>query len=72
MDHHSGDIISLRNRLWRVDTIEGNILTATCIDGDSADSHRFFILVEKISKGQIKPPNSERIGDVATNRLLVQ
>jgi len=72
MEHHSGDIISLRNRLWRVDTIEGNILTATCIDGQSADSHRFFIPSEKITKGQIKPPNPEKIGDVATNRLLVQ
>jgi len=72
MEHHSGDIISLRNRLWRVDTVDGNILTATCIDGDTADSHRFFIPREKISKGQIKPPNPDKIGDVATNRLLVQ
>lgn len=72
MQHNSGDIISLRNRLWRVDTIEGDILTATCIDGDSADSHRFFIPFENISKGQINPPNPEKIGDVATNRLLVQ
>lgn len=72
MYHHSGDIISLRNRLWRVDTVEGNILTATCIDGDSADSHRFYIPAEKITKGKIHPPHPEKIGDVATNRLLVQ
>ncbi len=42
------------------------------IDGDSTDSHRFFIPFEKISKSQINPPNPEKIGDVATNRLLVQ
>lgn len=72
MDHHSGDIISLRNRLWRVDTVEGNILAATCIEGDSAESHRFYIPAEIISKGQIQPPHPEKIGDVATNRLLVQ
>lgn len=72
MDHKSGDIISLRNRLWRVDTLDKNILTATCIDGESADSHRFYIPCETISNGQINPPDPDTIGDVATNRLLVQ
>jgi len=55
-----------------VDSIEGDILNATCIDGDSAESHRFFIPFEKIGKGQIQPPDPEKIGDAATNRLLVQ
>jgi superfamily II DNA or RNA helicase len=72
MEYNSGDIISLRKRLWRVDTIEGDILKATCIDGDSAETHRFFIPLEQIGKDRIPPPHPERIGDVATNRLLVQ
>ena len=72
MEYRSGDIVALRNRLWRVDSVSGEILSATCIDGDSMDSHRFFVPFEKIRKGQINPPNLEKIGDVGTNRLLVQ
>lgn len=72
MEYRSGEIISLRDRLWRVDTIDRDILTATCIDGDSMQEHRFFIPFEKILKGSIKPPDSEKIGDVGTNKLLVQ
>jgi superfamily II DNA or RNA helicase len=55
-----------------VDSREGEILTATCIDGDSAESHRFYMPFETIEQGQIQPPHPEKIGDVATNRLLVQ
>jgi superfamily II DNA or RNA helicase len=72
MANKPGDIVAIRHRLWRVDSLGGDILSATCIDGDSAESHRFFIPCEKIDKGQIQPPHPEKIGDVATNRLLVQ
>ncbi|MEA2034037.1 MAG: DEAD/DEAH box helicase, partial [Euryarchaeota archaeon] len=72
MEYRSGDIVALRDCLWRVDSVSGEILSATCIDGDSMDSHRFFVPFEKIRKGQINPPNPEKIGDVGTNRLLVQ
>lgn len=72
MDFRSGDIVSLRSRLWRVDTVEGDVLSATCIDGDAGEEHRFFMPFEQIRRGCIDPPDTDRIGDVATNRLLVQ
>lgn len=72
MPNKPGDIVTIRNRLWRVDSRHSDILNATCIDGDSAESHRFFIPFEKIEKGHIQYPHPDKIGDVATNRLLVQ
>jgi len=62
----------LRNRLWRVDSVEGDILSASCIDSDSAERHRFFTPFERIERGQIRSPDPDRVGDVGTNRLLVQ
>ena len=72
MGYRSGDIVALRSRLWRLDSVEGDILCATCIDSESAERHRFFTPFERIEKGQIRSPDPERIGDVATNRMLVQ
>jgi len=58
--------------LWRVDSVNGAVISATCIDSDSAEQHRFFAPFERIERGQIRPPDPDTIGDVATNRLLVQ
>jgi len=62
----------LRSRLWRVDSVAGVVVSVTSIDSDSAEKRRFFIPFEKIRRGEIRPPDPEKIGDVATNRLLVQ
>lgn len=58
--------------MWRVDSVDGDVLCATCIDSDSAEQHRFFTPFERIERGMIHPPDPEIVGDVATNRLLVQ
>ncbi len=72
MGYRSGDIVTLRSRLWRVDWVEGDVLHATSIDSESAEQRRFFTPFERIEQGRIRAPDPERIGDVATNRLLVQ
>ncbi|NLZ30413.1 MAG: DEAD/DEAH box helicase [Methanomicrobiales archaeon] len=72
MECRSGDIISLRSRLWRVDSVAGDVISVTPIDSGSAERRRFFTPFEEIRRGEIRPPDPEKIGDVATNRLLVQ
>ena len=67
-----GDIVEIRHRLWRVDSINSEILTATNIDVGESGLKRFYIPFESINKAHILLPSTEKIGDSATNNLLTQ
>lgn len=65
-----GAVIRNRNRLWRVDALEGNVVTATPLDGNTGDRHRFYAPVENITEGSLEPPDPEKIGNPEFQRLL--
>ena len=67
-----GDIVEIRHRLWRVDSTNSEILTATNIDGGESGLKRFYIPFESIKKAHIPLPSTEKIGDSASNNLLTQ
>jgi len=65
-----GSVIENRNRLWRVDSKEGSVVTATPLDGNLADRHRFYAPIENIVEGSLEPPNPVQIGSPEFQRLL--
>jgi SNF2 family DNA or RNA helicase len=65
-----GSVVQNRNRLWRVDAMDGNVVTATPLDGNTGDRHRFYTPVENITEGSLKPPDPEKIGNPEFQRLL--
>jgi len=67
-----GDIIDIRGRLWRVDAIQSNVMTASPIGVDDSNPHRFFIPRETITPAHIPFPSSDIFGDNASNELLVR
>ena len=67
-----GTIIENRRRLWRVDAQDGNILSATPIDGVETSSQKFYIPMEDIKPGRINSPNPELIGYISTQDLLLR
>lgn len=68
----TGDIVDIRHRLWRVDSIDNEILTATNIDSGECTRKNFYTPLESIKKAHIPKPPMTDIGDSATNRLLIQ
>ena len=67
-----GNIVENRSRLWRIDAIEGNIVTATALDGTKAERHRFYVPVEKFKPGRMELPDSKIIGNYATQQLMLR
>lgn len=67
-----GSVIENRNRLWRVDRVEGDEVIATALGGSAADTHRFYSPIESISEGRLDPPNPRHIGNPQYQRLLLQ
>lgn len=55
-----GTVISHRNRLWRVDGQDGDVLTATAIDTGEAIPKRFYVPFEKIEDGELPPPDPDQ------------
>ncbi|OPY50646.1 MAG: putative ATP-dependent RNA helicase [Methanosaeta sp. PtaU1.Bin060] len=72
MDAKVGDIVELRSRLWRVDSLEGDALAATNIEGGEIEQRHFFLPFETVRKANIEPPNPGILGDPASNKLLIQ
>ncbi len=64
--------MELRSRLWRVDSLEGDVLAATNIEGGEIEQRRFFLPFETVRKANIELPNPEILGDPASNKLLIQ
>lgn len=67
-----GTVIENRNRLWRVNSKDGDVVAATPLDGGVGDQHRFYAPIENISEGQLEPPNPERTGNPEFQRLLTR
>lgn len=67
-----GSIIKNRSRLWRVDEVVDDILTATSIDGGTIARHRFLIPFEEIQPGKLEGPNPETIGNISTQDLMLR
>ncbi len=72
MDWQVGDIVKLRNRLWRVDALSDDVLTATKIEGGDTGQRRFYVPLEKVHLEDRSLPDPNKIGEPALNRLLIQ
>ncbi len=66
-----GTVIRNRNRLWRVDAVDGNTVTATALDGPTS-THRFYAPIEDIEEGSLPAPDSTKMGNPQFQDLLVQ
>lgn len=67
-----GKVVSIRNRIWRVDDVDGNILTATSLDGNRINRRRFYIPYEEVREVQPDIPGVDDIGYYSDNRLLIE
>jgi len=72
VDYQVGDIIELRNRLWRIDVLSDNVLTATKIEGGDTGQQRFYLPFEDVRLADLTLPDPSKIGEPALNRLLIQ
>lgn len=67
-----GEVIDARNRLWRVDGKNGDVVTVSPLDGRGDEQHQFYTPIEDISEGQVDPPDPTRIGNPELQRLLTR
>ncbi len=67
-----GTVITNRNRLWRVDAHEGDILVATSIDGGQAEQCKFYVPFEEIRPGRLEPPSPDIVGHPSAQDLLLR
>ena len=67
-----GEIILNRSRIWRVDYVIEDVITATSIDGGISEQHRFYLPFEHVRKHRVSPPDSSIVGNVAAHDLLIQ
>lgn len=66
-----GTVIRNRNRLWRVDAVDGKTVTATALDGPTT-THRFYAPIEDITEGSLPEPDAENMGNPQFQDLLIQ
>ncbi|NHN41822.1 DEAD/DEAH box helicase [Halorubellus sp. JP-L1] len=66
-----GTVIRNRNRLWRVDSIDGQEVTATSLEGPNS-KHRFYAPIESITEGNMAPPSTDTMGNPQFQDLLIQ
>ena len=71
-DIRPGMIIHLRRRTWRVERIDGGVLTATPIDDFGAPPQQFLAALERVETGALPPPSLESVGDPILQRLFLQ
>ena len=55
-----------------LDSLEGDVLAATNIEGGEIEQRRFFLPFETVRQANIELPNPEILGDPASNKLLIQ
>jgi len=67
-----GMIVALRRRMWRVESIEGGVLTATPIDDFGSRSQRFLLELEQPRPGTLPEPSLQSLGDHALQSLFLQ
>jgi Superfamily II DNA/RNA helicases, SNF2 family len=66
-----GTVIRNRNRLWRVDAIDGDEITATALDGPTT-THRFYAPIESITEGSLPTPDTSKMGNPQFQDLLIR
>ncbi len=64
--------MNIRSRLWRIDSIEGDILKATSISGGMGESRRFYIPFERLSDAELPKPDKKILGMPQDNQLLTR
>ena len=75
MSHFSqspGSIVNIRSRLWRIDSITGEILQATSISGGIGESRRFYLPFESIKNGELPKIDDKTLGIPQYNKLLTR
>lgn len=65
-----GTLVSARNRLWRVNRQENNILHVSSLD-KIGENHKFYIPIENISLSKMTEPDIFKIGSPAMQKLLL-
>jgi len=66
-----GRVVTLRNRLWRVDYVEDQVLAATPLDGRDGQTQRFHRALESVTAGEMPAPSASAIGDAREQELLL-
>lgn len=68
-----GSVISVRNRLWRVDgQPEEDVLVASTIDGGEMQQMTFYAPLEAIKPGRLAPPAPDTMGTIQAQDLLLR
>lgn len=67
----TGQIVEIRKRLWRIDSIYKNELTATSIDSINNFQKRFYAPLEDIKLADTKLPSFDKIGELSKQKLLI-
>ena len=71
MNLHTGQIIEMRKRLWRVDEFTETELYATPINGDFNDKRVFLRDVESIKPAELEKISKDLVGDYMAQRMLL-
>ena len=58
-----GRVVRLRERLWRVDYLDGFVFGATALDGRDNRPTRFHAELEHVESGELPFPEPNAIGD---------
>ena len=67
----AGKVVRLRDRLWRVDRVDGAIFAATPLDGRETASRRFAAPLERVEPAELPWPAPAAVGPGSEqNRLL--
>jgi SNF2 family DNA or RNA helicase len=67
----TGQIVKIRNRLWRIDSIYKNELFATSIDSLNNFQKRFYAPLEEIKLAEIDIPPFDKVGELSKQQLLI-
>ena len=71
-DIRPGMLVNMRRRLWRVESLEGGVLTATPVDDFGAPRQRFLAEIERIEPGRLEDPSVEVPGDPELHKLFLR
>lgn len=69
---HTGQVVSFRRRLWRIDDVSGNEFLATTIDGFTNVRKRFITELEHVQPGNLPEPDYAQLGDPGKQDLLLR
>ncbi len=71
-DIRPGMIVNLRRRTWRVEAVDGGVMTASPIDDFASPAQRFLLALESPEPGSLPPPSLESLGDRTLQSLFLQ